>query len=73
MIISCLMLAFARPLGEIATSFRGVGEGDWDPKWRQSSKNFAIGVAVLAFYGLDFSVNALVRPGYVRGLACVAR
>jgi hypothetical protein len=60
MILSFLALAYARPIGRIAANLRGVGEGDWDPKWKDCAKGWSIGTAVLAFYGLDFAVNALV-------------
>ena len=59
MILSFLALAYARPIGRIAANLRGVGEGDWDPKWKDCAKGWSIGTAVFAFYGLDFAVNAL--------------
>lgn len=61
MTLSCLALAYARPLGAFAANVWGVGEGDWDPKWKSAVKSISIGIAVTAFYGLDFAVNALVR------------
>jgi solute carrier family 45 protein 1/2/4 len=61
MILSCLMLAYARPLGMFAADIWGVGEGDWDPKWKNAVQKISISIAIIAFYGLDFAVNALVR------------
>lgn len=62
MILSCLALAYARPLGSFAADVWGIGEGDWDPKWKSAVKSISIAIAITAFYGLDFAVNALVRP-----------
>ena len=46
MILSFLALAYARPIGRIAANLRGVGEGDWDPKWKDCAKGWSIGTAV---------------------------
>ncbi|CDZ98468.1 Sucrose transporter and related proteins [Phaffia rhodozyma] len=59
MIIATLALAYARPLGALAADIVGAGEGDWDPKWIKVSKNWSIGIAIAAFYLLDFAVNAV--------------
>ncbi|KIJ56704.1 hypothetical protein M422DRAFT_57368 [Sphaerobolus stellatus SS14] len=59
LVISCLALAYAETLGTFFTDFFGGGVGDWDPKGRKESKKIAIGIAVTAFYLLDFSLNAL--------------
>ena len=37
----------------------GAGLGDWDPESQKLAARTAIGLAVLAFYLLDFSLNAL--------------
>ncbi|KLO15861.1 MFS general substrate transporter [Schizopora paradoxa] len=56
---STLMLAYCK---EIATFFVDLfhgGLGDWDPKQKKQVDNTAIGFAVVAFYLLDFTLNAL--------------
>lgn len=53
------MLAYCK---EIATFFVDLfhgGLGDWDPKQKKQVNNTAIGFAVVAFYLLDFTLNAL--------------
>lgn len=59
MILSFLALAFARPIGHIAADIRGVGEGEWDPKWKNCAKGWSIGTAVVAFYGESSNVSRL--------------
>jgi len=57
MILSFLALAFARPIGHVVADLRGVGEGEWDPKWKSCAKGWSIGTAVVAFYGEFCSVR----------------
>ncbi|GHJ86937.1 hypothetical protein NliqN6_3339 [Naganishia liquefaciens] len=48
-------VAIARAL---VTIFQG-GAADWDPRREKLTKDIAIGIAVTAFYALDFALNAL--------------
>ncbi|GJJ07487.1 hypothetical protein Clacol_001689 [Clathrus columnatus] len=59
LVISCLALAYAHNIASVLVDvFRG-GAGDWDPKRNEEGLNVTIGIAIVAFYLLDFSLNAL--------------
>ncbi|KAF8591426.1 MFS general substrate transporter [Ramaria rubella] len=59
LVISCLTLAYAQDVASVLVDFFGGGVGDWDPKRLAEAKNVAIGIAITAFYLLDFALNAL--------------
>ncbi|KAK1920805.1 major facilitator superfamily domain-containing protein [Papiliotrema laurentii] len=59
LVLSGLGLAFTEPIAEALVDLFGGGQGDWDPKSQQMVKNTSIGIAVFAFYCLDFALNAL--------------
>jgi solute carrier family 45 protein 1/2/4 len=58
LVLSGLGLAFTEPIAEALVDLFGGGQGDWDPKSQQMVKNTSIGIAVFAFYCLDFALNA---------------
>jgi solute carrier family 45, member 1/2/4 len=53
------MLAYCENIAAFFVDLLGGGQGDWDPKRTHQVKNTAIGLAVVAFYLLDFALNAL--------------
>ncbi|WWC87557.1 uncharacterized protein L201_002447 [Kwoniella dendrophila CBS 6074] len=59
LVLSGLGLAFTEPIAKSIVDLFGGGQGDWDPKSVKLVKNTAIGIAVFAFYCLDFALNAL--------------
>ncbi|KAI0036808.1 MFS general substrate transporter [Vararia minispora EC-137] len=57
--LSMLILAYCEELASAFVDlFRG-GEGDWDPERNADVSHTAIAFAVVAFYLLDFALNAL--------------
>lgn len=58
-ILSTLLLAFCQPLGALLASLFDAGDGDWDPNNGRSASAHAVALAVIAFYFLDFALNAL--------------
>ncbi|KAM0786252.1 hypothetical protein ACM66B_007051 [Microbotryomycetes sp. NB124-2] len=56
-ILSTLLVAYAREIGSLLASWSGLG--DWDPKQEDTIKHWAIVVGVSGFYILDFSLNGL--------------
>lgn len=74
LVFSGLGLAFTEPIAEALVDLFGGGQGSWDPKsqklvrpldstyamspYSYQVKNTAIGIAVFAFYCLDFALNA---------------
>ncbi|KAH7887635.1 hypothetical protein F5I97DRAFT_1861745 [Phlebopus sp. FC_14] len=59
LVFSTLALAYCQSIAEILVDLSGGGVGDWDPEWKKQVSNCAIGIAVFAFYVLDFALNAL--------------
>ncbi|KAJ9114327.1 hypothetical protein QFC22_005779 [Naganishia vaughanmartiniae] len=59
LVFAGLGLAFTVPIARtLVDIFRG-GAADWDPHRQKLAKDIAIGIAVTAFYALDFALNAL--------------
>lgn len=56
-ILSTLVVAWARAIASVLCSLDGLG--DWDPSRSQAITNATIAIAVLGFYVLDFSLNGL--------------
>jgi len=56
LIISCIALAYATSIAAFLLDFL---VDDWDPEREKQIIRVAIGIAVTAFYLLDFSLNAL--------------
>ncbi|KAK7470506.1 hypothetical protein VKT23_001932 [Stygiomarasmius scandens] len=59
LVASTFILAFCQTLAGFFVDLVGVGAGDWDEKRNRQVANTAIGFAVIAFYLLDFALNAL--------------
>jgi len=57
--ISTLTLAYSIPISYFLTDLLGIGLGDWDPKRQESFKIIVQFISILAFWLLDFSLNAL--------------
>ncbi len=67
LLIASLMLAYTEPLADTLVNIFQGGVADWDPRRAKMVQNVAISIAVVAFYALDFALNAL--QGSVRNLA----
>lgn len=59
LVISTFTLAYCKELAAFFVDLVGAGEGSWDPKRNKVVLNTAIAFAVVSFYLLDFSLNAL--------------
>ncbi|KAG1783214.1 major facilitator superfamily domain-containing protein [Suillus placidus] len=59
LVISTLALAYCQNIAGFFVDIFGGGAGDWDPERTKQAANAAIGIAVFAFYVLDFALNAL--------------
>ncbi|KAL0564423.1 hypothetical protein V5O48_017623 [Marasmius crinis-equi] len=59
LVVSTFALAYCKELAAFFVDLFGVGAGDWDEKRNKQAANTAIGLAILAFYLLDFALNAL--------------
>ncbi|THV08418.1 MFS general substrate transporter [Dendrothele bispora CBS 962.96] len=59
LVLSTFILAYCEALAAFFVDLVGVGAGDWDEKRNRQVTNTAIGFAILAFYLLDFALNAL--------------
>ncbi|VDB98727.1 unnamed protein product [Peniophora sp. CBMAI 1063] len=57
--IATLVLAYCQSIAAFVVDLFQGGEGDWDPTRNRDVANTAIGFAVVAFYLLDFALNAL--------------
>ncbi|OJA13849.1 hypothetical protein AZE42_00501, partial [Rhizopogon vesiculosus] len=57
--VSTLALAYCQNIAGFFVDIFGGGAGDWDPERTKQVSNVAIGIAVFAFYVLDFALNAL--------------
>ncbi|KAL5527409.1 hypothetical protein ACEPAG_6200 [Sanghuangporus baumii] len=56
---STLILAYCKEIAAFFVDVFGGGAGSWDPQRQKQVADTAIGFAVVAFYFLDFSLNAL--------------
>jgi solute carrier family 45, member 1/2/4 len=54
-----LLLAYCKEIAAFFVDLFKGGLGDWDPKRQKQVASSAIGIAVVAFYLLDFTLNAL--------------
>ncbi|OAX44531.1 MFS general substrate transporter [Rhizopogon vinicolor AM-OR11-026] len=59
LVVSTLALAYCQNIAGFFVDIFGGGAGDWDPERTKQVSNVAIGIAVFAFYVLDFALNAL--------------
>lgn len=59
LVVSTLALAYCQDIAGFFVDIFGGGAGDWDPERTKQATNVAIGIAVFAFYVLDFALNAL--------------
>ncbi|KAJ3489701.1 hypothetical protein NLI96_g1934 [Meripilus lineatus] len=59
LVISTLLLAYCKDIASVFVDFFGVGEGSWDPRRNKVVQTTAIWLAIVAFYILDFALNAL--------------
>jgi len=59
LVLATLSLAFCQGIASFFVDFFGGGAGDWDPQRIKLVANTAIFIAVVAFYLLDFALNAL--------------
>lgn len=59
LVVSTLALAYCQSIAGFFVDIFGGGAGDWDPDRTRQAANAAIGIAVFAFYVLDFALNAL--------------
>ncbi|THH10078.1 hypothetical protein EW145_g1578 [Phellinidium pouzarii] len=57
--MSTFVLAYCKEIAALFVDVLGGGVGSWDPKRQKQVGDTAIGFAVVAFYFLDFSLNAL--------------
>lgn len=57
--LSTLMLAFASEIATKLVDLFNRGQGDWDPSRSSDVHLTRIGLAVVAFYVLDFSLNGI--------------
>lgn len=64
--ISAVALAYAEVIAGFLVDLLGTDEARGGPRWKQQTKNTAIGLAVFSFYLLDFALNAL--QGSLRNL-----
>ncbi|KIO12686.1 hypothetical protein M404DRAFT_123851 [Pisolithus tinctorius Marx 270] len=59
LVVAILVLAYCESLAAVLVDLYGGGFGDWDPERDKQVNNVAITIAVVAFYALDFALNAL--------------
>ncbi|KAJ8086780.1 hypothetical protein PM082_005605 [Marasmius tenuissimus] len=59
LVLSTFVLAYCKELAAFFVDAFGVGAGDWDERRIKQVNNTAIGLAIVAFYLLDFALNAL--------------
>ncbi|KIL00599.1 hypothetical protein PAXRUDRAFT_8078 [Paxillus rubicundulus Ve08.2h10] len=59
LVFSTTALAYCQSVAAFFVDLFGGGAGDWDPVRQKQVSNVAIGIAVFAFYILDFALNAL--------------
>ncbi|CEH13332.1 Sucrose transporter and related proteins [Ceraceosorus bombacis] len=57
--LSTLLVAFSRPLSELLADITGVGMGDWDPTREKTVVAYNQSFAIVGFWILDLSLNAL--------------
>ncbi|KZT26861.1 MFS general substrate transporter [Neolentinus lepideus HHB14362 ss-1] len=59
LVFSMFALAYCQGIAAFLVDLVGGGAGDWDPKRAHQVSDTAIGLAIVAFYLLDFALNAL--------------
>ncbi|KAI6134965.1 MFS general substrate transporter [Pisolithus croceorrhizus] len=59
LVAAILGLAYCESMAGLLVDLYGGGFGDWDPERGKQATNVAIAIAVVAFYALDFALNAL--------------
>ncbi|KAI6130412.1 MFS general substrate transporter [Pisolithus croceorrhizus] len=59
LVAAILGLAYCESVAGFLVDLYGGGFGDWDPERSKQVTNVAIAIAVVAFYALDFALNAL--------------
>ncbi|KAF8450554.1 hypothetical protein L210DRAFT_956561 [Boletus edulis BED1] len=59
LVLSTAVLAYCQSIASFFVDMYGGGAGDWDPERQKQVSSAAIGIAVFAFYVLDFALNAL--------------
>ncbi|KAG6378700.1 hypothetical protein JVT61DRAFT_12972 [Boletus reticuloceps] len=59
LVLSTAVLAYCQSIASFFVDLFGGGAGDWDPERQKQVSSAAIGIAVFAFYVLDFALNAL--------------
>ncbi|KAI6047428.1 major facilitator superfamily domain-containing protein [Pisolithus marmoratus] len=59
LVAAILGLAYCASMAALLVDLYGGGFGDWDPERDKQVTNVAIAIAVVAFYVLDFALNAL--------------
>ncbi|KAI6003738.1 MFS general substrate transporter [Pisolithus albus] len=59
LVAAILGLAYCASMAAFLVDLYGGGFGDWDPERDKQVTNVAIAIAVVAFYALDFALNAL--------------
>ncbi|KAI6034373.1 MFS general substrate transporter [Pisolithus microcarpus] len=59
LVAAILGLAYCVSMAALLVDLYGGGFGDWDPERDKQVTNVAIAIAVVAFYALDFALNAL--------------
>lgn len=57
--LSTLTLAFSGPISTLLCDILHTGLADWDPRRKEAVKQINQGLAILAFWILDLSINAL--------------
>ncbi|KAH8105925.1 MFS general substrate transporter [Cristinia sonorae] len=59
LVVSTVTLAYCKDIASFFVDLFGVGEGSWDPEQKETVRMTAIWLAIVSFYLLDFSLNAL--------------
>ncbi|KAF9268105.1 MFS general substrate transporter [Marasmius fiardii PR-910] len=59
LVISTFVLAYCKEMAAFFVDLLRIGAGDWDERRNRQVDNTAIGLAIVAFYLLDFALNAL--------------
>ncbi|TFL05952.1 major facilitator superfamily domain-containing protein [Pterulicium gracile] len=59
LVVATLGLAWCQFIAAFFVDILGIGDGDWSEERQKAVANTSIGIAVVAFYVLDFALNAL--------------
>jgi solute carrier family 45, member 1/2/4 len=59
LVVSTLVLAYCEALAAFFVDLFQIGAGDWDKKRTKLVADTSIGLAIVAFYLLDFALNGL--------------